>query len=91
MLFLVNLANEGVPDGAYLLSKLYSRSLVRQNPQNDEATETVLISCNPVKAAVWTIVACNLAKKTRKSAKDQAYFTGKLNKRLQKLQSENVP
>ena len=29
MLFLVNLANQGIPDGAYLLSKLYSRGLVK--------------------------------------------------------------
>ena len=96
MLFLVALANQGVPDGAYLLSKLYARGLTRTNLQvegEEEGgeTQTVLVSRNLAKAAVWTVVSCNLAKKTRKTEKEQAYFAGKLNERLEKLEANNVP
>ena len=36
MLFLVSLADRGVPDGAYLLSKLYSRGLIMNTTNNGE-------------------------------------------------------
>ena len=64
MLFLVSLANQGIPDGAYLLGKLYARGLVRLDPsenEGEEATQTVLIARNIAKAAVWCTVACTLA------------------------------
>ena len=64
MLFLVSLVNQGIPDGAYLLGKLYARGLVRLDLSGNDgeaATQTVLISRNIAKAAVWSIVACTLA------------------------------
>ena len=89
MLFLVSLANQGVPDGAYLLSKLYSRGIVR--PASDGAPPTVLLSANVVKAAVWSTVAINLARKGNKTAAQIAYFDGKLQRRMEKLSEQSVP
>ena len=54
MLFLVSLTNQGIPDAAYLLSKLYSRGIVRPPMPPNLPDPTMLISANSVKAAVWT-------------------------------------
>ena len=50
-----------------------------------------LVSRNIIKAAVWTHVSCNLARKANKSNKELAYFDGKLQHRLNKLKAENIP
>ena len=53
MLFLVSLADRGIPDGAYLLSKLYSRGLVFDFKMQESKKKT-LVTKNLAKAAVWT-------------------------------------
>ena len=77
MLFLVNLANQSLPEGAYMLSKLYARGIY---VSNEEGAPKPLVSKNTIKAAVWTQVAFNITQKSR-GGPDQrllAYYERKL-------------
>ena len=51
MLFLVNIANQSLPEGAYMLSKLYARGIYATS---EEGAPKPLVSRNIIKAAVWT-------------------------------------
>ena len=78
MLFLVNLANQGLPEGAYFLSKLYSRGIYRGGGADGQMQP--LVSRNSIKAAVWTQVALNVTGKQRKADKQKelTYYEQKL-------------
>ena len=68
-------------EAAYLLSKLYSRGLVRPalNPGQEGRP---LVTKNAVKAAVWTTVAADITRKKSKSQRLINYYSRKLERRL---------